>query len=350
MENPKLRERDLAIKLGISEAELVAAHCGGLTDDSKMKARRLDVDLEALLKGAKKIGEVMVLTRNESAVHEKIGHYEKIFANPAHAMTLGENIDLRIFQDQWKFGFAVEKITEDQTRRSLQFFDQYGTAVHKIHLRPDSDLDAYETLCSSLSSDEVDLGVQPEPTIAFHVPKKRNLSHRLEERWAAMTDVHQFIGILNDLDLSRYDAVDLIGETYARQVQSDQIPKMLEGLAERATPIMCFVGSRGCIQIHSGPISQTKAMGPWFNIMDPTFHLHLRTDHIDELWVVQKPTKDGHVTSVEAYNSDKQLIIQFFGKRREGETELTAWRECVDALPSFSSKPQSNLAQENADA
>ena len=27
-ENPKMRERDLAAQLGISEAELVAAHCG----------------------------------------------------------------------------------------------------------------------------------------------------------------------------------------------------------------------------------------------------------------------------------------------------------------------------------
>jgi putative hemin transport protein len=27
-DNPKMRERDLAIELGISEAELVAAHCG----------------------------------------------------------------------------------------------------------------------------------------------------------------------------------------------------------------------------------------------------------------------------------------------------------------------------------
>lgn len=27
-DNPKMRERDLAAQLGISEAELVAAHCG----------------------------------------------------------------------------------------------------------------------------------------------------------------------------------------------------------------------------------------------------------------------------------------------------------------------------------
>ena len=43
---------------------------------------------------------------------------------------------------------------------------------------------------------------------------------------------------------------------------------------------MCFVGNRGCIQIHSGPIQDIKPMGPWINIFDETFHLHLRLDHV----------------------------------------------------------------------
>jgi putative hemin transport protein len=36
---------------------------------------------------------------------------------------------------------------------------------------------------------------------------------------------------------------------------------------------------------------------------------------------VRKPTKDGHVTSLEAYGADGGLIIQFFGQRHEGESE-----------------------------
>jgi 2-keto-4-pentenoate hydratase/2-oxohepta-3-ene-1,7-dioic acid hydratase in catechol pathway len=46
-----------------------------------------------------------------------------------------------------------------------------------------------------------------------------------------------------------------------------------------------------------------KPMGPWINILDETFHMHLRTDHIRELWAVRKPTSDGHVTSLEAYEA-----------------------------------------------
>jgi len=68
-ENPKMRERDFALKLGISEAEFVAAYCGNVTK-APMSARHIRVDVEALLKHAPRFGEIMTLTRNESAVHE----------------------------------------------------------------------------------------------------------------------------------------------------------------------------------------------------------------------------------------------------------------------------------------
>ena len=71
IENPKMRERDLAAQLGISEAELVAARCGeGVV--------RLDARVGDLLNGLGAVGEVMALTRNESAVHEKIGVYANV--------------------------------------------------------------------------------------------------------------------------------------------------------------------------------------------------------------------------------------------------------------------------------
>ena len=96
--------------------------------------------------------------------------------------------------------------------------------------------------------------------------------------------------------------------------------------AAESLQIMCFVGNEGCIQIHSGEIATIREMGPWLNVMDPAFHLHLRTDHIAEVWAVRKPTDKGHVTSLEAYGADGELIIQFFGKRLEGYAERPVWR------------------------
>jgi putative hemin transport protein len=96
--------------------------------------------------------------------------------------------------------------------------------------------------------------------------------------------------------------------------------------------LMCFVSNRGIVQIHTGPVSNITPMGPWLNVMDPTFHLHLRADHIAEAWAVRKPTKDGHVTSVECYDKNGEMIIQFFGKRKEGNVEMAEWRALVEGL------------------
>jgi Haemin-degrading HemS.ChuX domain len=89
--NPKMRERDLAAELGISEAEFVAAFVGeGVT--------RIAPRVNDVLTGLEAVGEVMALTRNESAVHEKIGVYDKVVTGNYNAMILGEQIDLRIFR------------------------------------------------------------------------------------------------------------------------------------------------------------------------------------------------------------------------------------------------------------
>ena len=48
--------------------------------------------------------------------------------------------------------------------------------------------------------------------------------------------------------------------------------------------IMVFVGKRGCIQIPTGPMHSLRQAGPWFNVLDPGFNLHLRETAIDTAW------------------------------------------------------------------
>ncbi|WP_394892472.1 hemin-degrading factor [Mesorhizobium sp. AaZ16] len=327
--NPKMRERDLAAQLGISEAELVAAHCGD-------GVQRIEPRVNDLLAGLEAVGEVMALTRNESAVHEKIGIYDKVVTGDQNAMVLGENIDLRIFPKIWAHGFAVEKRDGDEIRRSLQFFDASGEAVHKVHLRPASSLDAYQKLVAALSSTDQSESVAAEPVEDREGPESppsAGAFDDLRERWSKLTDVHQFFGMLRSLKLSRRQAVRMVGQDYAWQIDNDAVTAMFSHAAQGAIPIMCFVGNRGCIQIHSGPVQNIKAVGPWINVLDETFHLHLRADHIAEAWAVRKPTKDGHVTSLEAYGADGKMIIQFFGKRHEGQGERDDWRFLAENVP-----------------
>ena len=334
-DNPKMRERDLATQLGISEAEFVAAWCGA-------GVRRIEPRVNDVLTGLEAVGEVMALTRNESAVHEKIGVYDKVVTGTHSAMTLGEQIDLRIFPKVWAHGFAVEKRDGDAVRHSLQFFDAQGEAVHKVHLRPASNLDAYQNLVAKLISADQSQAVElAEPAKTTSQPGVVASIEELRDRWSRLTDTHEFFGMLRALNLTRLQALDMAGPDYAWLLDGDALPAMFNLAVQEQVPIMCFVGNRGCIQIHKGPLQNVKPMGPWLNVMDETFHLHLRLDHVRQVWTVRKPTKDGHVTSIEAYGADGEMIIQFFGARHEGEAERSDWRFLAENLPRV---PQSTAA------
>ena len=328
-ENPGKRERDIARMLGITEAEYVAAWVGH-------GAVPITTDFDRVFPLMEALGTVTALTRNESAVHEKIGIYDAYKTGKHAAMMLGSVIDMRMFPKHWAHGFAFEFDAGDVIKRSFQFFDRHGEAVHKIHLRADSNVDAWHSIVAELAIE----GAGPDLAIAAIEPEVFENDgavpmDELRSRWSAMTDTHQFPGLLNKLKLSRRRAVSAIGADYAWQVEPGSVQLMLERAAAEALPIMCFVGNRGCIQIHSGPVEKVATMGPWLNVMDRDFHLHLRQDHIADIWVVRKPVDNGHVTSVEAFDEHGGLVIQFFGKRIEGQDERAIWREIAEGLPKY---------------
>jgi putative hemin transport protein len=325
--NPKMRERDIAAQLGVSEAALVAAECG-------LTSIRIDGSANRFLERAAELGEVMALTRNESAVHEKIGVFENITPSKHASIVLGENIDLRIFPGAWSHGFAVTKTDGDTVRRSLQFFDKQGTAVHKVHLRPASNLDAYNSIVEAFRLEDQSQEFAAEPkieSIADGAVVPVDVA-ALRDEWSKMTDTHQFHGLLRKLKVGRREALQSVGEDYAWKLQPQAVEDMLRQSASIQVPIMCFVGNHGIIQIHSGPVDNIQTMGPWLNIMDPTLHLHLRSDHLAEIWAVRKPTADGHVTSLEALDAKGDMVIQFFGKRKEGFAEREEWRSVMENL------------------
>ncbi|MCB1475394.1 MAG: hemin-degrading factor, partial [Rhodobiaceae bacterium] len=222
-DNPKMRERDLAHLLGISEAEFVAAWCGRGT-------RRIDIDFARIFPALEGVGEVMALTRNESAVHEKIGVYDKFIGGRHASMMLGEKIDTRMFPGRWTFGFAVEKNDGDVVRRSLQFFDDTGDAVHKVHTREGSDLKAWEALVDSIVSDDQSAEIQ----VTGAVEDKRGARdgevplRELRERWERMTDTHQFVGILNKLEISRHAAISSVGDDFAWRLDGGAVEAMMK--------------------------------------------------------------------------------------------------------------------------
>jgi putative hemin transport protein len=324
------RHRDIAVSLGVTEGMLIDAHVGAPAGG--LQAQRLRRDFPRLLSELSRAGELMALTRNAHCVHERTGVYEHLSAQgePGRemGMALGDEIDLRLFYSQWAHGYAVR----EGEQQSLQFFDAQGVAVHKVFTRPATQLAAWQALRVSWADLDAPTP-QWQPAREAVVAAEPDVdAEAFRAGWAALRDTHEFFGLLRKHGVRRVHAMRLAAPEFAQPVDLHAARVVLQGAAANGTPIMVFVGNPGVIQIHGGAVQRIAVMGPWLNVLDPRFNLHLREDAIAQAWAVRKPTADGLVSSLELYAHDGELIAQFFGQRKPGQPERCAWRQLLDGL------------------
>jgi len=364
-EHPQLRIRDAADKLHVSEAELLASCCGNESATTRVVRLHSAHRWNDVLDKIPSLGRVMALTRNDNAVHERRGIYPTPETGAMHTLFVSEDIDLRLFMSHWNKAFAVEDCvaaanghSEDversvfNVRRSIQFFNASGDAIHKIFLQDDSNLDAFVNIAAAFRSEDQ----SPEETVA---PKKTSSAERPDsevdvlgfaESWAAMTDTHEFFGITQKYGVTRTQALRIAHDLNSSGVFPNDFAKplamhgtngsvrhlslrlVLQAAAATETPIMVFVGNGAAIQIHTGTVRTIKAIGPWINVLDLDFNLHVREDRIHAAWIVRKPTAEGIVTSLECFDSNGTMIVQLFGKRKPGIPEREDWREIMQRL------------------
>ena len=334
-----LHAKDAAEHLGLSEGEAMAAHVGA---DGALQATPLRGAWLEILQGLEACGPVMALTRNPSVVHEKTGVYRNVSGQgPMMAIALDADIDLRLFFRLWHVGYAVQEAATQPgnlPQQSLQFFNAHGVAVHKVFVRDATDRAAWNALVARFADAAAAPAMFcPAPAPKAVRPDAEVDTAALASDWAAMQDTHEFFGLLQKYDAERQQSFRLVEQRFAWRLERSAIRVLLDEAAVDATPIMVFVGSGGCIQIHSGSVQRVEPMVRgevrWLNVFDPAFNLHLREDHIDTVWQVEKPTADGIVTSVEVFDAAGELMAMFFGVRKPGQPELAAWRDLVARLP-----------------
>jgi putative hemin transport protein len=326
-ENPKSRIRDAANALKVSEAELVATGVGET-------AVRLEPAWKDIMAELPKLGRVMALTRNEACVHERKGRYEDVQVGGKMGIVLGPDIDLRLFLSRWNFAFAVSETSNAVARRSLQIFDDSGQAVHKIYAIDDTDVAALDALIARFRAGDQSRSIRVKPAPLSVVPKPDSEidAEGLADTWRALQDTHDFFPMLRKYEVARLQAFRLVGKEFAQPVARLSGRTVMEAASMSSLEIMIFVGNANCIQIHTGPVKRLVTTGPWFNVLDPDFNLHLREDLIHEAWLIRKPTRDGDVTSVELYDAKGETIAMLFGKRKPGLPEDKTWRALANSM------------------
>jgi len=321
LENPKVRVRDAAKALGVSEAELVNTYDDTVT---------LAPEFETILNEVSTLGEVMALTRNDVAVHERKGIYTETSFQGKVGFVANEDIDLRIFLFYWAFAFAVS----EGERQSLQFFDKWGQAIHKIYLTEKSDQEAYQALVDRFKTEkQLSLPIERNlPTPPTEKPDQEVDIQAVREAWINLQDTHDFFGIIRTHGLTRRQSMRIAPEGYTQQIAVSAIESLLNKISESGMDFMVFIGNKSMIQIHTGKAQRILRTGPWINILDEEFSMHLRDANLESVWIVKKPTNMGLVHSIEAYDAKGELIVQLFGKRKPDVPERDDWRELIQSL------------------
>ena len=328
---PNLRERDAALQLGVSECEL-------LTCDLNDGVTRLHDDAQTILNQLLLLGEVLALTRNDECIHERKGIYNNpSFFNQGQmemGLFVNADIDLRLFMGHWKYCFACVEPIAQGLRKSIQFFDKSGMAVHKVYLTPNSNEYAYDLLVKKFQHIDQQEGIH----YVDYSPKSVDRPDTdidwqgFRVAWEGLQDSHDFLPLLRKFKVGREQGFRNIGSDFALRVENTATARVLELVCERHCEIMIFVGNRGCIQIHTGPIESCSQSSGWFNVNDPLFNMHLNTETIASSWATRKPTSDGIVTALELFNKEGDAIATLFGKRKPGDQELPLWREILAEL------------------
>src|SRR5690606_39157778 len=108
--------------------------------------------------------------------------------------------------------------TSRGTRRSLQFFDRQGVAIHKIYLTDQSDIGAFDGLVAQFATAATPLDIAAAPAPKAALPDGDIDVARFRTRWDEMKDTHDFHGLLTSHKVQRLQGLRLAGAERARAV------------------------------------------------------------------------------------------------------------------------------------
>lgn len=320
--------------LNVTEAELIYA-CANADD-----AKRLNINPTLLLPELANLGEIKAITNNKYATHIHIGEFKNIRLNNLTGIVLNpRELDLRIFLDHWAISFALIETFSDNIQHSIQVFDHYGNAVHKIYATEKTNMAVWYKLINQYQM-TTNPPLNLRPITAYQQPPHINeaVKKQLETDWRNMTNVHQFFQLLQKHNVKRQQIFAAVSDELAYQVNNHSLYHILHSAFNQQNEIMIFVGNLGCTQIFTGCIQKLAAYHDKqsalqkINVLNTKFSLNVIETGIANSWVTRKPTKDGIVTSLEIFDHYGNQVIQLFGQRTEGEPEQLDWQKQISTL------------------
>lgn len=145
-------------------------------------------------------------------------------------------LDLRLFLNQWASAFHISEATARGERQSIQFFDNQGDALLKVYTTENTDVAEWGSLLTRfIFAENPPLELQ---SIENAAPAAVTVdAETVDKEWRAMTDVHQFFGLLKRHNLTRQQAFSLVGDDLACKVTNGALAQLLETARQMVTKL-----------------------------------------------------------------------------------------------------------------
>lgn len=326
---------DVAASYGMSEGELTNIR---LASDATILAIP---DVKFFITDLELLGHIKCVTCNKYAIATQEGvfrnqhlyGYNKVNISAETGLVLNpRKLDLRIYFKHWNHIYYIKQYKDKKIQRSLQVFDFYGQAIHKIFITDRSSESGLSVLLKRYASAQ-----QTPPTFHLGYAHYRpiiNFSYEFNEHidaeWRNMTDPGDITALMEKYKMTRQEILRCIKADLAFPVNKKTIFDVLNAARERYEEVVIAVPNQGCMQIYTGLLDKISCANGWLHIHNPGNKLHIQESKIGECWLVRKPAACGHETGLEIYSEDNELMVQIYGQRDEGQPERTSWREIIE--------------------
>ena len=293
----KLRHREIANFLQISEAELIDVHVGVTKFDvlrsspHVARAIRLKHDWQALLEHCHHFELLTSVTRNQSVVMEQVESYEHIAIESGRWVVHGKNLQLRFSPQFLGYVYLFEESGASQVQKSIQFFDETGQGVHKAYLLPESQHLVFELMARRFAQSRQSPGISIQEASPLFEPIGKNEIHldvaNFIERWRTLHSFDQMIELLESCHVTAAESFEAIGAPQAQEVSFETVKYLLESAAYLELPLEISVSNESVSMTSRRVIHRITETNGWLSVLDPGFSL--RIHGVDDLrvWLVQ---------------------------------------------------------------
>jgi putative hemin transport protein len=301
------RHRDIASLLNVTEVELIDSHVGVTKLESiksfpnLARAIRLKPSWSSIIHDVQGFGEVMSLTRNAHAAHENLAFYKHASSSDGVGMVLSEELTMRLIYEKWEHGYLFEECKSTVLQRSIQFFDEFGTSVHKIFLMPHSHHWFFDELA---------------------------------KRWA---DSNQEPGIIvqekleHDQQITKGALASIIEERYANQQESinlDVVQSLLRSSAELKLSLIITVQNDGANQSHDGVLDEIRDHNDWLHLMNQQFNCHLQLAQMPIICINHQESP----FLIEMLDEEGVLLASIALSTKATPADRQAWEDLLDKV------------------